>query len=163
MIAVFATGFIPKKPELEYLGPRRTRKCTFAVVWERRARVAGDWVSVYERATFEAWDDEAERVASTLDRGFTVTCSGTQTSSDWTDGSGANRRTVRYKLTDWNILRRGPPDATGPSSSRHEDAGSVPSRRERSGDRAAPEGSTGGQGAARRREADGSGDGSMSM
>ena len=110
MISIFATGFLDRKPELELVGAKRAHKCLFDVIWERRKFKDGEWVSVWERATFEAWDDLADKVASTLDRGFTVNCTGTQETSEWHAGDGSRRKAVRYQLATWSVVRR-PPSA----------------------------------------------------
>ncbi len=107
MITIVATGFIPAKPELLLVGNKRRKKCEFTVVDSRRAWADGGWETVWERAVFVAWDEEAERVASTLDKGTNVTCTGMQETSKWVDNSGQARQAVKYRLTAWQIDRRG--------------------------------------------------------
>lgn len=106
MITINAAGFIPAKPELQLVGPKRQHKCEFTVVAQRRHFVKGELETVWERAVFVAWDEEADRIASTLDKGMDVHCTGTQETSKWTDGGGQQRQTVRFKLLSWQVLRR---------------------------------------------------------
>lgn len=110
MISTFASGFIGRKPELLLVGANRRRKVEFDVIWERREkdRRSGEWGSVYERATFEAWDDEAEHIAERFDKGTEVTCTGTQRTSKWTDKEGAERTFKKNELTSFSITRRRP-------------------------------------------------------
>jgi single-stranded DNA-binding protein len=107
MISIFASGFIPAKPELLLVGNKRRKKCDFTVVDSRRAWVDGGWETVWERVVFVAWDEEAEKVASMLDKGTNVSCTGVQETSKWSDGSGQTRQAVKYRLTAWQIDRRG--------------------------------------------------------
>lgn len=106
MISIFASGFITGKPELQLVGTKRLRKCEFAVVATRRALQNGTWQDVWERATFVAWDEEAEKIASTLDKGFQVSCTGTQETNHWEDSAGGKHKSVKYKLTAWSIERK---------------------------------------------------------
>ena len=71
MISAFASGFIGRKPELLLVGKNRRQKVEFDVIWERREkdRATGEWGSVYERATFVAWDDDAAQIAERFDKG----------------------------------------------------------------------------------------------
>lgn len=101
MITITASGFIAKKPELQLVGAKRTPKCEFDVVDSRREWRDGQWETVWERATFVAWSEEAEKVAERLDKGYVVTCTGLQETSIWTDSSQTKRKTVKYKLTAW--------------------------------------------------------------
>ncbi len=113
MICIFATGFIGEKPELVYVGSNQKRKCEFDVVSERPVRQGDGWGKTWERATFVAWDEEAEKIASTLEKGYTVTCTGNQETSRYADDAGAARKAVRYRLTSWRIeSRRGATEAT---------------------------------------------------
>lgn len=101
MITVTAHGFLAEKPQLEVFGQNR-QKAEFDVLWNRRQNVGGEWKTVWERATFIAWGEDAERVASTLEKGSEVSCTGLQETSEWIDrATGAKRYRVRYKLTAW--------------------------------------------------------------
>ena len=102
MITVFAHGFVGEKPELQRVG--KTHKVEFDVVSQRsvRNKESQQWDKVWERATFVAWDDEAERIASTLDKGNNVTCTGVQETSSWVDNAGKKQYRTKYKLTAWN-------------------------------------------------------------
>lgn len=93
-----AIGFIAEKPELTLVGARQVRKCEFEVVWTRRAHRDGQWQSVYERATFVAWNDQAEACAEQLDKGIDVHCVGEQETSSWTP-QGATKPVYRTKYT----------------------------------------------------------------
>lgn len=103
MITIMASGFIAEKPELLLVGATNTAKCEFDVVSGRREYRKGNPETVWERATFVAWDAEAEKIAERLDRGTSVTCTGLQETSTWTDGSGQKRRKVKHRLTAWMI------------------------------------------------------------
>lgn len=118
MISITASGFIAGKPELQLVGAKRSRKCEFAVVDTRRAFHNGEWQDVWERVTFVAWDEEAERIASTLDKGFTVCCTGLQETSPWTDSAGVTKKSVKYRLTAWSIERK-PRQASDRDSAAH--------------------------------------------
>lgn len=113
MISIFAHGFIGKKPELLLLGTNRRRKVEFDVIWERREkdRGSGEWVSIYERATFVAWDEDAEHIAERFDKGTEVTCTGTQRTSKWTPKEGPERTYKKYDLDRFNVIRRRQPSA----------------------------------------------------
>lgn len=100
MISVTASGFVPNKPQLQYF-PSNRQKVEFDVVSQRRAYVDGAWKTVYERATFVSWGEEAEDIATHLDKGSNVSCTGLQETSEWTDKDGNKRSKVRYQLTAW--------------------------------------------------------------
>ncbi len=110
MISVFANGFIGRKPELLLVGTNRRQKVEFDVISERREkdRASGEWVSVYERATFVAWDEEAMQIAERFDKGTELTCVGTQRTSKWKPPDGPERTFVKYDLDRWEIIRRRP-------------------------------------------------------
>jgi single-stranded DNA-binding protein len=102
MITITAVGFIPEKPAVVLVGTKRARKCEFDVVWARRVWTNGEWRTCWERATFMAWDDEAEKVAERLDKGNDVTCIGTQETSEWMpSGATKKERRVKYALVSW--------------------------------------------------------------
>ena len=103
MITITAAGFIGEKPELLLVGANNTAKCEFDVVWGRREYKRGEWVTAWERATFVAWEAEAERIAERLDKGSTVTCTGLQETSTWQDKEGQKHRTTKYRLTAWIV------------------------------------------------------------
>lgn len=112
MISISASGFIAEKPELQLVGSKKTKKCEFTVVDQRRAWTDGEWKTVWERVTFVAWGEEAEKVASILDKGFNVFCTGLQETHKWLDSEQRQRQVVKYALTAWSIERRGlQPDA----------------------------------------------------
>lgn len=102
MISCFAHGFVPEKPAVKLIGANKA-KCEFTVVSPRSVKRSDGWETVWERATFVAWDDEAERVASRLDRGVIVTCTGNQETSVWTDSAGAKHYSTKYRLTSWTV------------------------------------------------------------
>jgi single-stranded DNA-binding protein len=102
MITCFAHGFIAEKPAVEMVGAGSC-KCEFNVLWSRSVKRGGSWDTVWERATFVAWNDEAERVASRLDKGSRVTCTGTQETHSWDDQSGRKRYITKYRLTSWSV------------------------------------------------------------
>lgn len=102
MITVTAVGFISEKPQLVPV-TANSQKCEFDVVWGRSAKEAGTWVTKWERATFVAWNEEAERIATQFEKGHDVTCTGVQETSTWEDRqSGQKRFKVKYRLTAWN-------------------------------------------------------------
>jgi single-stranded DNA-binding protein len=102
MITITASGFVPRKPELQLVGAKRTPKCEFDVLDSRRTLVAGQWESVWESVTFVAWAEEAESIAERLDKGYQITCTGLQETSHWTDQAGAKHKAIRYRLTAWD-------------------------------------------------------------
>lgn len=105
MITCFAHGFIAEKPAVEMVGARSC-KCEFNVLSSRSVKRGDGWETVWERATFVAWDDEAERVATRLDKGSRVTCTGTQETSSWNDQSGKKRYITKYRLTSWSVEQK---------------------------------------------------------
>lgn len=106
MIEVTAVGFIAEKPELQLVGAKRQRKCEFDVVWGRRDFSKRE--TVYERATFFAWDDDAQRIAELLDKGADVKCIGIQETYMWTPPNETRkRRIVKYRLVWWEKVFRG--------------------------------------------------------
>ena len=109
MISITAAGFIGEKPELLLVGSNNTAKCEFDVVWGRREYKRGEWVTAWERATFVAWEAEAEKIAERLDKGFNVTCTGLQETSTWQDKAGQKHRTIKYRLTAWIVESRHAP------------------------------------------------------
>jgi single-stranded DNA-binding protein len=102
MITITASGFIARKPELVLVGAKRTPKCEFTVCDVRRDFQNGEWVDVWEYVTFVAWREEAEKVASRLDKGHTITCTGLQETSTWTDQQQVKHKSVKYRLTAWD-------------------------------------------------------------
>ncbi len=112
-----ADGFIAEKPELTVVGAKRLRKREVDVVWTRRAFQNGEWQSVWERATFVAWNDLAEECAERLEKGMDVRCVGEQQTSSWTP-QGAVKPVYRTKhdLVYWTrIGRRKTSDAAPPA------------------------------------------------
>lgn len=102
MITVFASGFIAEKPSLQLVGAK-SAKCEFTVIWAKPEYRDGEWKTAWERATFTAWDTEAERVASRLDKGTRVTCTGLQETSSWQGTDGSKRYRTGYRLTSWVV------------------------------------------------------------
>lgn len=103
MIVITAIGFIGEKPRLNIF--TNSMNCEFDVVATRREKQGGDWVNVYERASFVVWGEEAERVASRLDCGHVVTATGRQKTSKWTDDGGSQRSKVKYELLSWERMQ----------------------------------------------------------
>lgn len=101
MITIAATGFTGEKPQLVVVG-NGFQKCEFDIVSSRRTKIDGIMQTVWERASFIAWGDEAEQIATYVERGNTLFCTGVQETSSWTDGAGAKRYKVRYGLTAWH-------------------------------------------------------------
>lgn len=101
MINVTATGFIGEKPQLQVVGAI-SQKVEFDVIWNRRSLSGGEWKTIWERATFVAWGEEAEHIAESLDKGSNVSCTGLQETSEWVDrATGQKRSKVKFKLTAW--------------------------------------------------------------
>lgn len=106
MITVTAVGYITRKPELLAF-QSGAQKVEFDVVSRRSEKQNGQWADVYEHATFFAWGEEAERIASNLDKGMNVVCVGQQESSHWKDReTGQNRQKVCYRLLSWQVQRQ---------------------------------------------------------
>ncbi len=106
MMTITATGLIPQKPELLLVGKRHARKCEFTVVDSRWIPVDGKYRSVWERVVFVAWDDQAEKLASSLEPGCHVCCTGLLETERWEDKHGQKRYSPRYRLTAWAITRK---------------------------------------------------------
>lgn len=104
MMSISATGFLVEKPELQYVGSNST-KCEFTVLAPRQTRRNNEWETVWERAVFVAWGEEAEIIASRMDKGSNVVCIGTQETSSWVDHQGQKRYMTKYKLSAWSIQR----------------------------------------------------------
>jgi single-stranded DNA-binding protein len=117
MISVTATGFIGEKPQLQVVSAS-SQKVEFDVIWGRRAFSAGQWKTAWERATFVAWGEEAERIAGSLDKGNNVSCTGLQETSEWTDRDGNKRSKVKFKLTAWIKHHNPRPQDAAPQSGR---------------------------------------------
>lgn len=105
MMTITATGMVPEKPELLLVGKRHARKCEFMVVDSRWIPVDGKWRTVWERVVFVAWDDQAEKLASRLEPGSQVCCTGLLETERWEDKHGQKRYSPRYRLTAWAITR----------------------------------------------------------
>lgn len=119
MISCFASGFIAEKPAVLMVSANQC-KCEFTVLWSRPVRRDGVWETVWERAVFVAWDEEAERVASRLDKGSRVTCTGTQETSSWLDGASQQRRyKTIYRLASWSVEHQSRPKGAHEGSSGH--------------------------------------------
>lgn len=104
MITITAAGFLAEKPVLKLIGDGQ-RVCDLTVLSSRSERRQGEWVKVWERAIFVAWDDEAERIASRLEKGSDVVCTGTQETHCWSPrGTSEKRYTTKYRLTAWQVL-----------------------------------------------------------
>lgn len=106
MMTITATGLIPQKPELLLVGKRHARKCEFVVVDSRWIPVDGKYRPVWERVVFVAWDDQAEKLASSLEPGCHVCCTGLLETERWEDKHGQKRFSPRYRLTAWAITRK---------------------------------------------------------
>lgn len=116
MITITAVGFISEKPELQMVGSN-SMKVEFDVVWSRACKGRDGWDTAWERATFAAWNEEAEKLASILEKGAEITCTGTQETSKWTDGNGQRHSRVKYRLTAWN---KRPKPSAKPDAAQHE-------------------------------------------
>lgn len=110
MISCFANGFIAEKPSIQMVGTNRA-KCEITVIWGRSVKKGTEWETAWERAVFVAWDDEAERIASRLDKGTRVSCTGTQETSNWSDASGQKRYNTKFRLTSWVVEHQSRPQA----------------------------------------------------
>lgn len=109
MISVCAVGFLAEKPVLN-LVREHLRVCEFTVLSTRRKKRDGELVTVWERAIFVAWGDEAERIASVLDKGSNVVVTGSQETEAWKpQGSADMRYTTKYRVTSWELMMRTPP------------------------------------------------------
>lgn len=106
MMTITATGLIPRKPELLLVGKRHARKCEFVVVDSRWIPVDGKYQPVWERVVFVAWDDQAEKLAASLEPGCHVCCTGLLETERWEDKHGQKRFSPRYRLTAWAITRQ---------------------------------------------------------
>jgi len=114
MMTLNAVGFVPDKPELTLVGSKGRRKCEFDVVSSRRENRNGEWVDVWERATFVAWEEDAQRCAEKLEAGMDIHAVGLQETSSWTP-QGATKPVYRtkYRLLHWERVGRRKATADG--------------------------------------------------
>lgn len=120
MISVTAHGFIGEKPQLQVVGAS-SQKVEFDVIWDRRAYSAGEWRTHWERATFFAWGEEAENIASLLEKGDNVSCTGLQETSEWIDKPSQQKRfKTKYRLTAWIKNRKPRPQGDGAQADGHD-------------------------------------------
>jgi single-stranded DNA-binding protein len=129
MMTITATGFIAQQPELLTVGDRHARKCEVAVVDSRWISVNGNAQRIWERVVFVAWDEQAEKLASILETGSHVCCTGLLETHHWTDKKGNRRSNPRYRLTAWSLLRKAwKGDMIEDEKSTLTNAGTCPSR-----------------------------------
>lgn len=100
MINITAVGRLAHQPELRT--GRQTSFCEFRLLSTRFAR--GEQHT--EAVTFICYAEEAERFCEMTEKGQLIEATGTQETQRWTDSSGAEHRTVKYKLTWWSAGAR---------------------------------------------------------
>ncbi|PKO68713.1 MAG: hypothetical protein CVU22_07365 [Betaproteobacteria bacterium HGW-Betaproteobacteria-16] len=116
MITVHAIGFVADKPVLTVIR-QNLCKCEFTVLSSRKERRSSE--TIWERANFVAWNEDAERIASMLERGSNVACYGRQETSSWVGDDGTKRYATKYRLTDWEFLAiKSAGSASNPSEAR---------------------------------------------
>lgn len=118
MISIHAEGYLSEKPVQQVFA--NSTKVEFDVVSRRLTKENGQWKELYERATFYAWNEEADRVVNLLDKGSSVHCVGFQETDSWTDNDGRQHRRVKYRLTGWmKVPSQQPRPGSGEQSQEH--------------------------------------------
>ena len=95
MIVIKAKGRLAHQPELRMISQGCV--CEFRLLSNRFARGQEH----VEAVTFFCYDDEAEAFCERTEKGQLISATGTQETQRWTDGSGHERTSVKYKLTWW--------------------------------------------------------------
>lgn len=115
MIVITAQGRLAHQPEVRMLAQGCV--CEFRLLSNRFAR----GTEHVEAVTFFCFDSEAEAFCERTEKGQLISATGTQETSRWTDGSGQERTSTKYKLTWWEA---------GPRPNRSRAAEQVPSARQ---------------------------------
>lgn len=95
MIVITAQGRLAHQPEVRMLAQGSV--CEFRLLSNRFAR----GVEHVEAVTFFCYDDLAEGFCERTEKGQLISATGTQETHRWTDNSGQERTTVKYRLTWW--------------------------------------------------------------
>lgn len=134
MIVITAQGRLAHQPEIRMLAQGCV--CEFRLLSNRFARGQEH----VEAVTFFCYDEEAEIFCERTEKGQLISATGTQETHRWTDGSGQERTSVKYKLTWWEAGPR--PKGSRPQEQTPSGRASAPSepRRQQSQRAAAPEG-----------------------
>jgi len=94
-------GNVGKKPEIKYL-ESGSKVSNFPVAFSDRKDGETQWFDV------EAWDQLAELVHSSVDKGERVSLHGRLKVQDWTDREGNQRKSLRIVAASVKRVRKGP-------------------------------------------------------
>lgn len=95
MIVITAQGRLAHQPEVRMLAQGCV--CEFRLLSNRFARGQEH----VEAVTFFCYDEEAEVFCERAEKGQLISATGTQETHRWTDGSGQERISIKYRLTWW--------------------------------------------------------------
>lgn len=95
MIVITAQGRLAHQPEVRMLPQGCV--CEFRLLSNRFARGQEH----VEAVTFFCYDEEAEAFCERTEKGQLISATGTQETQRWTDGSGQERTSIKYRLTWW--------------------------------------------------------------
>ena len=95
MIVITAQGRLAHQPEVRMLSQGCV--CEFRLLSNRFARGQEH----VEAVTFFCYDEEAEAFCERTEKGQLISATGTQETHRWTDNSGQERISTKYKLTWW--------------------------------------------------------------
>ena len=110
MIHLTAYGYVPQQPKLVMVNTNNA-KVEFEILDRRSVKVNGQWETVFESATFVAWNEDAERIAEMFTMGREVWAVGRQETSRY-EQDGVKKRRVLYRVVDYGVIRR-PKDESG--------------------------------------------------
>jgi single-stranded DNA-binding protein len=99
---MMAHGYVAKQPELQQFNAN-TVKVEFDLLDKRYIRVNSEWKQVIESAKFVAWGDDARRLSEQLIPGRTLSVTGQQETSRWTDDQGTERHKTVYKVLSFQF------------------------------------------------------------
>lgn len=99
---MMAHGYVAKQPELQQINAN-TVKIEFDLLDKRYIRANGEWKQVIESAKFVAWGDDAMRLSEQLIPGRTLSVTGQQETSRWTDEQGGERHRILYKVLSFQF------------------------------------------------------------
>lgn len=110
MIVITAQGRLAHQPEVRMLPQGCV--CEVRLLSNRFARGQEH----VEAVTFFCYDEEAEIFCERTEKGQLISATGTQETHRWTDSSGQERTSIKYKLTWWEAGPR-------PKGSRQQEQG----------------------------------------
>lgn len=102
MFTMMAHGYVARQPELVQVNAHAV-KIEFDLLDKRNVRSGNDWKQVTESVRFVAWNDDARRLAEQLLPGKTLSVTGQQETSWWTDASGAEKHRTLFKVLSFQF------------------------------------------------------------